>query len=52
MRGLPVPFGRWAENEEIADVALWLLGHGSRYLVGSWIAVDGGTDALARPDSF
>ena len=43
MRGLPVPFGRWAENEEIADVALWLLGHGSRYLVGSWIAVDGGT---------
>jgi NAD(P)-dependent dehydrogenase (short-subunit alcohol dehydrogenase family) len=52
MRGLPVPFGRWAENEEIADVALWLLGHGSRYLVGSWIAADGGTDALARPDSF
>jgi 3alpha-hydroxysteroid 3-dehydrogenase len=52
MRGLPVPFGRWAENEEIADVALWLLGNGSRYLVGSWIAVDGGTDALARPDSF
>ena len=47
MRGLPVPFGRWAENEEIADVALWLLGHGSRYLVGSWIAVDGGTDAAS-----
>lgn len=52
MRDLPVPFGRWADNDEIADVAVWLLGPGSRYLVGSWIAVDGGTDALARPDSF
>jgi len=52
MRELPVPFGRWAENEEVADVALWLLGQGSRYLVGSWVSVDGGTDALARPDSF
>jgi NAD(P)-dependent dehydrogenase (short-subunit alcohol dehydrogenase family) len=52
MRQLPVPFGRWAENDEIADVAVWLLGAGSRYLVGSWVAVDGGTDALARPDCF
>lgn len=52
MRGVPVPFGRWAENDEIADVALWLLGPGSRYLVGSFVAVDGGTDAVVRPDSF
>lgn len=52
MRQLPVPFGRWAENDEIADVAVWLLGEGSRYLVGSWVAVDGGTDALARPECF
>jgi NAD(P)-dependent dehydrogenase (short-subunit alcohol dehydrogenase family) len=52
MRQLPVPFGRWADNDEIADVAVWLLGEGSRYLVGSWVAVDGGTDALARPGCF
>jgi NAD(P)-dependent dehydrogenase (short-subunit alcohol dehydrogenase family) len=52
MRGVPVPFGRWAENDEIADVALWLLGPGSRYLVGSFVTVDGGTDAVVRPDSF
>jgi NAD(P)-dependent dehydrogenase (short-subunit alcohol dehydrogenase family) len=52
MRQLPVPFGRWAENDEIADVAVWLLGEDSRYLVGSWVAVDGGTDALARPECF
>ncbi|HEY2564717.1 MAG TPA: SDR family oxidoreductase [Acidimicrobiales bacterium] len=52
MRGVPVPFGRWAENDEIADVALWLLGPGSRYLVGSFVTVDGGTDAVVRHDSF
>jgi NAD(P)-dependent dehydrogenase (short-subunit alcohol dehydrogenase family) len=52
MREIPMPIGRWAEPSEIADAARWMLGPGSSFMVGSVLFVDGGTDALVRPDTF
>jgi NAD(P)-dependent dehydrogenase (short-subunit alcohol dehydrogenase family) len=52
MEAVPVPVGRWAEPDEIAAAAQWMLGADSSFLVGSVLFVDGGTDALVRPDTF
>jgi NAD(P)-dependent dehydrogenase (short-subunit alcohol dehydrogenase family) len=52
MEAVPVPVGRWAEPDEIAAAAEWMLGADSSFLVGSVLFVDGGTDALVRPDTF
>lgn len=49
---VPVPIGRWAEPEDIAEVAVWLAGSESRYVVGTFLVVDGGIDALVRPSTF
>jgi NAD(P)-dependent dehydrogenase (short-subunit alcohol dehydrogenase family) len=37
-----VPLGRYAEPEDIADVAVFLLGDDARHLTGSTLAVEGG----------
>jgi NAD(P)-dependent dehydrogenase (short-subunit alcohol dehydrogenase family) len=37
-----VPFGRYAENEEIGNVAVYLASDDSRYLTGTMHIVDGG----------
>ncbi len=47
---LPVPLGRRAEADEIADLVLFLLSPVSGYVHGSVVFADGGTDALVRPD--
>jgi len=52
MRAVPMPVGHWAEPREIAAAARWLLGPEASFVVGSVIFVDGGTDALVRPDTF
>jgi NAD(P)-dependent dehydrogenase (short-subunit alcohol dehydrogenase family) len=52
MRQIPMPVGHWAEPREIAAAARWLLGPEASFVVGSVVFVDGGTDALVRPDSF
>jgi NAD(P)-dependent dehydrogenase (short-subunit alcohol dehydrogenase family) len=39
------PVGRIAEPRDIADVVLFLLGDGARYVNGAMIPVDGGTSA-------
>jgi NAD(P)-dependent dehydrogenase (short-subunit alcohol dehydrogenase family) len=52
MRGIPVPVGQWADPTDVAEAARWLLSDRSRYVVGSLLVVDGGIDALARPDTF
>jgi NAD(P)-dependent dehydrogenase (short-subunit alcohol dehydrogenase family) len=52
MREIPMPVGRWAEPSEIASAACWMLSPGSSFMVGSVLFVDGGTDALVRPDTF
>lgn len=49
MQGMPVPIGAWAEPEEIAEAARWLLSDSSRYVVGSVLVVDGGIYALTHP---
>lgn len=50
MEAIPVPVGRWAEPDDIAPIAAFLLSPESRYVVGSVFVVDGGVDALARTD--
>lgn len=52
MREVPMPVGHWAEPREIAAAARWLLGPEASFVVGSVLFVDGGTDALVRPDTF
>jgi len=52
MRAIPMPVGRWAQPEEIAAAAHWMLSEHSSFMVGSVLFVDGGIDALVRPDTF
>jgi NAD(P)-dependent dehydrogenase (short-subunit alcohol dehydrogenase family) len=47
---VPIPVGRLGRPDEIASAAAFLLGPGARYICGSTLFVDGGTDALVRPD--
>jgi 2,4-dienoyl-CoA reductase (NADPH2) len=37
-----VPLGRYAQPEDIGDVAVFLLGDDARHLTGSTLAVEGG----------
>lgn len=46
----PVPVGRTGTGDELAGVVQFLLGPDARFFCGSVIFVDGGTDALVRPD--
>lgn len=52
MDAFPVPVGRDGQPEEIAALLGFLLGPDARFIVGSMIFVDGGTDALMRADDF
>jgi NAD(P)-dependent dehydrogenase (short-subunit alcohol dehydrogenase family) len=49
---LPVPLGREAEPEELAAAIAFLLGEDARYVHGTLLAVDGGSDAIVRPDAL
>jgi NAD(P)-dependent dehydrogenase (short-subunit alcohol dehydrogenase family) len=46
----PVPVGRPATADELAAFVQFLLGPDARFFCGSVVFVDGGTDALLRPD--
>ena len=46
----PIPVGRKGTADELAAVVAFLLGPDARFLCGSVVFVDGGTDALLRPD--
>jgi NAD(P)-dependent dehydrogenase (short-subunit alcohol dehydrogenase family) len=46
----PIPVGRKGTAAELAEVVCFLLGPGARFCCGSVIFVDGGTDALLRPN--
>ncbi len=48
----PVPIGRSGQPEELAALMAFLLGPEARFIVGSVIFADGGTDAQARPDDW
>ncbi|HQQ63017.1 MAG TPA: SDR family oxidoreductase [Pseudomonadales bacterium] len=52
IRNFPVPLGGFAKPEQIASALAFLLGAESSYCTGSVLFVDGGTDALMRPDNF
>jgi NAD(P)-dependent dehydrogenase (short-subunit alcohol dehydrogenase family) len=52
IRAFPVPLGRWAEPQEIARVVAFLLGPEAGFVHGAVWYVDGGSDALTRPDRF
>ena len=51
-RNLPVPTGEFATPDDIAGLILFLMGPDARFMCGSIVFVDGGTDALIRPDDF
>lgn len=48
--GYPRPTRDPAQPEEIAALIEFLLSDEARYVVGSFLVIDGGTDAALRPD--
>ena len=48
----PVPIGRNGRPEELAAAVGFLLGPDARFLCGSVLVVDGGTEASLRPDDL
>ncbi len=48
----PLPIGRGAKPAEIADLIVFLLGPSARFICGSVLYADGGTDALMNPEAF
>ena len=47
----PIPVGRKGRPEELAAFTCFLLGPDARFICGSVLFVDGGTDTLLRPDT-
>jgi NAD(P)-dependent dehydrogenase (short-subunit alcohol dehydrogenase family) len=47
---LPVPLGREAAPAELAAAIVFLLGPDARYVHGTTLKVDGGSDAIVRPE--
>jgi NAD(P)-dependent dehydrogenase (short-subunit alcohol dehydrogenase family) len=45
----PQPLG-WGGPEHVASLLVWLAGEGSGFVTGQRISVDGGYEALVRPD--
>lgn len=52
IRDFPVPLGRWGEPEEIAAAVWFLLSAQAAWVHGSILFVDGGTDAVVRPEGL
>lgn len=52
IKALPIPLGRVGEPDDIAEVVAWLLSDRARYVHGSTLFADGGTDALLSPNRF
>lgn len=50
--GKTVPLGRIGQPKDVADVIAFLLSANASYIAGSVIFIDGGHDALLRPQSF
>ena len=52
IRGFPVPTGAAGTPDDIAAAVAFLLGPEARFICGSVLFVDGGTDALIRGDQY
>ena len=50
IRGFPIPLGGFGRPEQIAAAIAFLLGPDAAFCSGTLLYVDGGTDALVRPD--
>ncbi|HEX5613632.1 MAG TPA: SDR family oxidoreductase [Acidimicrobiia bacterium] len=50
IESIPIPLGRRGTPDDIAAVVTWLLSDDARYVTGSLLVIDGGTDALLFPD--
>jgi NAD(P)-dependent dehydrogenase (short-subunit alcohol dehydrogenase family) len=48
----PIPVGRGGRPEEIAALVAFLLGPEGRFLCGSVVLADGGSEAVLRPDHW
>ena len=48
----PMPVGRPGQPDEIAALVAFLLGPDARFFCGSTLLIDGGTEALLRPDDW
>ena len=52
IRGFPVPTGGFGSPADVAAAVAFLLGPQARFCCGAVLFVDGGTDALLRPDTY
>jgi NAD(P)-dependent dehydrogenase (short-subunit alcohol dehydrogenase family) len=52
IRAFPVPTGSPGTPNDVAAAVAFLLGTEARYICGSVLFVDGGTDALIRGDVY
>ncbi len=52
IRNFPIPTGGFGTAEQIAAAVVFLVGPDATFCCGSVLFVDGGTDALFRPDRF
>jgi len=53
IKAFPVPTGDFGQPDEIAAwIEHMLIGDGSRFMCGSLVFVDGGTDAMVRADAW
>lgn len=52
LAAVPIPLQRTASADEIARIIVSMMGEELSFMHGSIVFVDGGTDALLRPDGF
>ena len=48
----PKAVARYADPKDLAEVIGWLVTARTAYLLGQIVFVDGGADAILRPDEF
>jgi NAD(P)-dependent dehydrogenase (short-subunit alcohol dehydrogenase family) len=52
IRNFPIPTGTFGSPEEVAAAIVFLLSDEASFCCGSVLFVDGGTDAMFRPDTY